>query len=663
MTHTSQRTRALVFGFGLVVVLILGVLSVGLLHIQQSRHILDETVVEHNGCIDLSSQMYRISRERMVLLQQIAEERDSFARDELISRFHELAGEFAKTRTALLKRDLGQEELQILDQQARHAKRIIPLQEETIDRSLKGDRNAAQESLIKQILPAHSQMLALLVDFGNLQTAEMRQAIEETRQSDSRALGQLLLTGSASIVLTIFIATFVHRRITNLTGKLANTVETLNASLRELEYQKLALDEHAIVNAANAKGEIQYVNDRLCTISQYKREELLGQKHTILNSGFHPDSFFAELWQTITAGHVWHGQIRNRRKDGRVYWADTTIVPFLDESGKPYQFVAVQTDITAAKEAEAVLARGKEELEALVAERTADLQERQALLQKITTAAQDAIIMIDDTDCITFWNEAAEEIFGYAANEIIGRKLHDLLMPPRHRGQYEAAFAQFTRTGQGNFVGQRREVAALRHDGTEFPLEISLSAVKIKERWTAIGIARDITERKKAEATLQQLATSDPLTGIANRRHLDTEMELEIRRAERYHLPLSLVIFDVDHFKSINDAHGHQTGDRVLIELTTLVAGSIRTNDLFARWGGEEFAILANNCEAQVAGLFSEKLRSLIGDFRFHETGRVTCSFGVTAFRPGESMKEFVARADKALYLAKTGGRNRVETL
>jgi len=158
--------------------------------------------------------------------------------------------------------------------------------------------------------------------------------------------------------------------------------QALQRSLKELADLKLALDESAIVAITDASGVITYVNDTFCKIAQYDRSELIGQTHRIVNSGLHPKSFFQDLWNVISNGGIWRGEICNRAKDGTLYWVDTTLVPFLDDStGKPYQYIAIRKDISYLKRIENELRLLNEGLEARVQERTARLEAANAELQ------------------------------------------------------------------------------------------------------------------------------------------------------------------------------------------------------------------------------------------------------------------------------------------
>ena len=172
-----------------------------------------------------------------------------------------------------------------------------------------------------------------------------------------------------------------------------------------------------------------------------------------------------------------------------------------------------------------------------------------------------------------------------------------------------------------------------------------------------------VTQRKRAEEEIHRLATTDSLTGIANRRKFSEILANEMDRARRYATPLSLAMYDLDYFKRVNDTFGHSVGDNVLQAVTELVKKNIRTVDLVARWGGEEFMVLLPQSDMPAALNVAEKLRRAISGYTFDKVDHVTASFGVGTFEPQDDFNSLLKRVDDALYLAKQQGRNRVEPL
>ena len=244
---------------------------------------------------------------------------------------------------------------------------------------------------------------------------------------------------------------------------------------KKLREMQIIVDQNpASIVITDIQGNIEYVNPKFEEITGYTLKEVVGQNPKILKTDYHNDEFYDDLWNTITTGKVWKGEFYNKKKNGEFYWESAVISPVLDEAGNIMQFLAIKDDITL-------------------------LKESQAKYKAITTTANDAIIMINSSDKIFMWNPAAEKIFGYKFEEVLGKNLHKIIAPDIYYQQFREGFKHFVSTGKGNAIGKTLELMGLKKDGTEFPVELSLSAVKLKNEWNAIGIIRDISERKKAE--------------------------------------------------------------------------------------------------------------------------------------------------------------------
>ena len=176
------------------------------------------------------------------------------------------------------------------------------------------------------------------------------------------------------------------------------------------------------------------------------------------------------------------------------------------------------------------------------------------------------------------------------------------------------------------------------------------------------GLAAMQGKLKIMISELDQLARTDELTGAWNRRRFEETVATEMDRLRRYGQRLSLMILDVDHFKKINDLYGHSIGDQVLIDLSNTIRSSLRVSDSLTRWGGEEFIILCPNTTAETVSKLAERLRKEVSSIEFQKVGNITLSFGVAECGAEETWEQWLHRADEALYLAKSGGRDRVKT-
>jgi PAS domain S-box-containing protein len=258
----------------------------------------------------------------------------------------------------------------------------------------------------------------------------------------------------------------------------------LQHTVNELEQFKIALDQHAIVSIADRDGRITYANPRFCKVSGYKVDELIGRNHNILNSGFHSRQFFSDMWQTISSGNTWQGEIKNRGNNGKEYWVESTITPFLDESGQPYQYVSIRTDITRQKK---------------IAEELSISEERLRRSQSY------ANIGTWDWDIRTgelHWSELIGPLFGY--DRVVDTTYENFInaVHPEDRQFVMDAVNACVEQGQSYDIEHR----IIRTDGKIRWLSEKGDAVRDKQGQPLhmLGVVQDITSRKQAEQNLQE---------------------------------------------------------------------------------------------------------------------------------------------------------------
>jgi two-component system sensor histidine kinase/response regulator len=263
-----------------------------------------------------------------------------------------------------------------------------------------------------------------------------------------------------------------------------------NGNIIHLSMEKLMpLLAHAIrsisecVSITDMNDQIIYINNAFLKTYQFEEYELIGKSISIVRSP-NNSAHLAEVILPATLQGGWKGELLNVKKDGSEFPVQISTSVVKDDKGEPIALIGVSADITERKQAEKALF------------------ESESRMSSITNSAQDAILMIDPEGNIAYWNPAAERIFGYTSTEAIGRNLHALIVPQRFHQAHQAAFPSFLSTGQGPAIGQTLDLQALRKDGAEIDVQLSLSAIQINEKWNAVGILRDITEQKKTEAAL-----------------------------------------------------------------------------------------------------------------------------------------------------------------
>ncbi|TVX84083.1 PAS domain S-box protein [Peribacillus simplex] len=294
-------------------------------------------------------------------------------------------------------------------------------------------------------------------------------------------MGEFVPLTPFMLYLTCFVSLFILASLIASSTIVGRRLAKSDNTVSDIRY---ALDQSAIVAITDAKGIITYVNEKFLEISQYEKHELIGENHSIINSGYHGKEFFTDLWLTISQGKTWNGEICNRAKDGNVYWVDTTIVPFM-KKGKPYQYISIRSDISSRKKAEKALNGSIKELEDM----------HYAINQSLIVA------ITDDKGVIIEVNEKFSEVSGYGRGELIGHT-HKIVNSGYHSKEF---FEQMWKTVHERKVW-KGEIRNKAKDGSFYWVDTTIVPFFSKEGkpFQFLALRYDITERKQSEEMLQR---------------------------------------------------------------------------------------------------------------------------------------------------------------
>ena len=324
------------------------------------------------------------------------------------------------------------------------------------------------------------------LELSSEELSETNGRLREELASRNRALQSLrdtateLLTGAPGGADAEALA---ENDLESLSVLMARLVEEREVERRELDNQKFALDQHAIVSITDTQGVILYANQRFCEISGYAANELIGQSHRIVKSGVHPPEVFANMWATIAAGKVWHGEICNRKKNGGHYWVSATIVPFLDSAGLPTRYIGIRTDITERKAMEAAL------------------QEQLRLVEELIEAIPLPLYLKDTAGRYLRLNRAFELFFAVRREEVLGRTLHELLAPEDAQVHAEMDAELLAKGGSQVYEASVHSRDGVTHDTIYRKAALTRPDGSISG---LLGTIIDISERKEAELSLRK---------------------------------------------------------------------------------------------------------------------------------------------------------------
>jgi diguanylate cyclase (GGDEF)-like protein/PAS domain S-box-containing protein len=444
----------------------------------------------------------------------------------------------------------------------------------------------------------------------------------------------LMVAGTLAFVGMVWLAVSRERRQAEALALLRGNREALRASRDQLRRVFGSLPLPYVL--LHLDGRVAQANPQAVALFGLDPEGLANTDFF----GFYADpDFREELRGFLTdSGRLENFEITMRNASGRPFWVLFSAAR-VEMDGEPMLFAAF-SDITERKRAEQAL------------------QKNETALRAIIDASPVPVMLAGhESGRVVYVNQSGAAFFGRPIAELVGTSVTACWESAE---QYAALLAELNTRGRID----DREVRLVRRDGRSCWVQMSTTLLRLQEETLVYAAFSDITERKRKESELHRLATTDPLTGALNRRAFAERAGDEAERARRGGYAVSLVICDLDHFKAVNDTHGHATGDRVLKVFTGIMQDLIRPSDALGRIGGEEFALLLPGSDADSAMRVAERVRARFeaAEIPAADGGVIgaSASFGVAAWRPDDPFDKAMHAADEALYAAKTAGRNRV---
>jgi diguanylate cyclase (GGDEF)-like protein/PAS domain S-box-containing protein len=276
--------------------------------------------------------------------------------------------------------------------------------------------------------------------------------------------------------------------------------------------------------------------------------------------------------------------------------------------------------------------------------------------ESILDTASDAFIGMSECGLVTDWNTAAARLFGWTKAQALGHPVTTLMVPPSDPSAHTPGLKDFLDTGLAQLPNHPISLIAQHRDGHQIPIELTVSRTQWQGSWQFHAFMRDISERLAHERQLQELALTDSLTGLTNRRAFLVNLEQAHARACRHQTELIVLYADIDGFKSINDTYGHTAGDAVLVQVADRLRAQFRTEDTIGRLGGDEFAVICEDFTSNPQKLVGRLHEALASPYFFRDRPiQATVSVGLASRRENESVEHLLERADMTMYRAKAG--------